>query len=213
MALDPLQERITRAALALPEAHTLALAGGGAMIAHGLVDRATHDVDLFTEIDPDEAVRVASALREALNAGGLEISAAARPPHANRFVAHDPTSGLSCEVEVFPDGGRLRPTVRLDLGPVLHLDDLAADKTLALWGRAEVRDYVDVVALLQRYSTDQLLQLAAEKDAGFTIPTFRDALTAIGRFDPEDWVATGLDAEIAAHTQQVIDRWREHLTD
>jgi len=37
MPLDPLQDRIARTALALPEALTLALAlaGGGAMIAHG----------------------------------------------------------------------------------------------------------------------------------------------------------------------------------
>lgn len=35
MALDPLQEQILRIAQALPEAHTLALAGGGAMLAHG----------------------------------------------------------------------------------------------------------------------------------------------------------------------------------
>ncbi|SHN46907.1 nucleotidyl transferase AbiEii/AbiGii toxin family protein [Cryptosporangium aurantiacum] len=93
MALDPLQEQITQTALSLPQAHTLALAGGGAMIAHGLVDRATHDVDLFTEIDPDEAVQVAEALRGALTAAGLKITQAARPPHANRFIAHDPRTG------------------------------------------------------------------------------------------------------------------------
>jgi hypothetical protein len=63
MPLDPLQERIARTALALPEANTLALAGGGAMIAHGFVTRTTKDIDLFTEIDDDEAVRVATALR------------------------------------------------------------------------------------------------------------------------------------------------------
>jgi hypothetical protein len=62
MPLDPLQDRIARTALALPEARTLALAGGGAMIAHGFVARATKDVDLFTEVDDDEAVQVAAAL-------------------------------------------------------------------------------------------------------------------------------------------------------
>ncbi|MGH3917298.1 MAG: hypothetical protein ACRDTC_28390 [Pseudonocardiaceae bacterium] len=36
------------------------------MIAHGFVDRATKDVDLFTEIDDQEAVRVVVALRSAL---------------------------------------------------------------------------------------------------------------------------------------------------
>jgi hypothetical protein len=57
MPLDPLQERIARTALALPEARTLALAGGGAMIVHGFVARQTKDIDLFTEIDDAEAVR------------------------------------------------------------------------------------------------------------------------------------------------------------
>lgn len=50
MPLDPLRERIARIALALPQARTLAVAGGGAMIAHGFVARATKDIDLFTEI-------------------------------------------------------------------------------------------------------------------------------------------------------------------
>jgi hypothetical protein len=31
------------------------------MIAHGFVDRATEDIDLFTEIDDTEAVQVATA--------------------------------------------------------------------------------------------------------------------------------------------------------
>jgi hypothetical protein len=48
MPLDPLQERIVRTAMALPQARTLALAGGGAMIVHGFVTRPTKDVDLFT---------------------------------------------------------------------------------------------------------------------------------------------------------------------
>jgi hypothetical protein len=74
MPLDPLQEHIARTALALPEAHTLALAGGGAMIVHGFVARETQDVDLFTEIDDGEAVLVAAALRKALQAEGLRYS-------------------------------------------------------------------------------------------------------------------------------------------
>jgi hypothetical protein len=51
MPLDPLQDRIVRTALALPEARTLALAGGAAMIVHGFVARETKDIDLFTEVD------------------------------------------------------------------------------------------------------------------------------------------------------------------
>jgi hypothetical protein len=71
MPLDPLQERIARTALALPDARTLALAGGAAMIVHGFVNRETKDVDLFTEVDDHEAVQVAAALRRALDVPGL----------------------------------------------------------------------------------------------------------------------------------------------
>jgi hypothetical protein len=70
---------ITRTALGLPEARTLALAGGAAMIAHGFVSRLTHDVDLFTEVDDHKAVLVAAALRTALEHVGLMTIDAERP--------------------------------------------------------------------------------------------------------------------------------------
>jgi hypothetical protein len=47
VSLDPLHEQVARIAFALPEAGQVALAGGGAMLAHDLVDRPTQDVDLF----------------------------------------------------------------------------------------------------------------------------------------------------------------------
>jgi hypothetical protein len=211
MPLDPLQSRIARTALSLPQAHTLALAGGGAMIAHGFTDRSTRDVDLFTEVDADEARQVAAALRTQLDGEGLRVSPADRPPDTNRFVITDPDSGLACQVEVFPDGGRLRATVYLDIGPVLHPDDLAADKVLALWGRAEIRDYVDVAALLDRYGPGALLDLAAAKDSGFTAPRFADALDAIRRFDPEDWTAAGIEAVHVSRIENMAAAWSREL--
>ena len=57
MSLDPLHEQIARTAFALPEAGQVALAGGGAMLAHDLVDRPTQDVDLFTP-DRGEVTRL-----------------------------------------------------------------------------------------------------------------------------------------------------------
>src|SRR5882757_8330291 len=86
MPLDPLQDRIARTALALPEASTLALAGGGAMIAHGFVNRVTKDIDLFTEIDDQEALQVTAALRDVLQQQGLVIRDAERQPTDHRFT-------------------------------------------------------------------------------------------------------------------------------
>ncbi|MGH3437319.1 MAG: nucleotidyl transferase AbiEii/AbiGii toxin family protein [Pseudonocardiaceae bacterium] len=211
MPLDPLQEKITRTALALPEARTLALAGGGAMITHGFVDRATKDVDLFTEIDDQEAVQVVVALRKALKDQELITRDSERPPLDHRFVVVDPDTGAECTVEIFADGGRLRGLVALDVGPVLHPDDLAADKVLALWDRARPRDYFDVDALLERYGPNRLLELAAAKDAGFTPATFVDALRAIARLGPADWAEDGVPANDVERLRSRFDAWREQL--
>ncbi|HEY0694941.1 MAG TPA: nucleotidyl transferase AbiEii/AbiGii toxin family protein [Kribbella sp.] len=213
MPLDPLQDRIARTALALPEASTLALAGGGAMIAHGFVHRVTKDIDLFTEIDDQEALQVTAALREALHRQGLIIRDAERPPADHRFVTVDPASGAECTVEVFPDGGRLHRRVTLDIGPVLHPEDLAADKVLALWGRARPRDYFDVAALIDHYSRDQLLTIAAAKDSGFTLTTFIDALRAINRLQHPDWAEDGISEVDAERLRALFDEWRTQLED
>ena len=211
MPLHPLQDLIIRTASALPEAHTLALAGGGAMIAHGFVDRATQDVDLFTEIDDAEARHVTAALRAALNDRGLESRDADRPPADHRFVAVDPADGSECTVEVFADGGRLQPRVMLDVGPVLHPDDLAADKLLALWGRARPRDFYDVHALMRHYRQDTLLHLAATKDAGFTIETFLDALNAIKRLTDADWAEDGISTDAIPQLTSFFTEWHTSL--
>jgi predicted nucleotidyltransferase component of viral defense system len=50
-------------------------------------------------------------------------------------------------VEVAHDA-RIREAVQLSFGRVLHPEEVAADKTLALFGRAAARDLVDVAARL-----------------------------------------------------------------
>lgn len=181
------------------------------MIVHELVDRTTRDVDLFTERDEDEALELCAALRMVLSDDGLRIESAARPPYENRFVVVEPETGAEMAVEVFSDGGRLRPSTLLDLGAVLHPDDLAADKTLALWGRAEPRDFLDVIMLRRRYGGARLLELAAEKDRGFTLATFRAALGSIGRISPRRWAAAGIDEHRANAIHAAVEEWRIEL--
>ena len=45
--LTSLQQRVRSIVAELPEAETVALAGGGALIVHDIVDRATTDLDFF----------------------------------------------------------------------------------------------------------------------------------------------------------------------
>lgn len=113
--------------------------------------------------------------------------------------------------EIFADGGRLRPRVELEIGAVLHPEDLAADKMLALWARARPRDYHDVASLIDRFGRERLLELAAEKNAGFISQMFIDALAAIRRLSDADWAEDGIEPGAAAVLKPIFEQWHSDL--
>jgi hypothetical protein len=65
--LSPLQQRIAAILASLPEADGFALAGGGALIVRGAIDRVTHDLEFFVG-DADAVDRLVPALEAALAA-------------------------------------------------------------------------------------------------------------------------------------------------
>jgi hypothetical protein len=65
-----------------------------------------------------------------------------------RLNVTDPVSGTQNKVELVAEFLN-HPPVPSELGPVLHPDDVAAGKTSALDGRAEVRDAIDVDGLVK----------------------------------------------------------------
>ena len=208
MSLDPLHEHIARLALSLPEAGQAVLAGGAAMLAHRLIDRPTQDVDLFTP-DPEDVGRLADALAAALRADGARVDIARRGPSFVQLAVVT-SEGRSLLVELAQDA-RIRDAVQLDVGPVLHRDEVAADKTLALFGRAAARDLVDVDALAQHYSLDELLALAAEKDPGFDRTVFADALQVAAARPEAAFLELGLTLGALATLRIRAEQWRQRL--
>jgi hypothetical protein len=163
VSLDRDLEAIARLALHLPEAERVALAGGGAMLVHGLVNRPTQDIDLFTP-DPAELARLVPALVAALRQQGYDVHLDRSTPTFTRLQVTTP-AGRVLVVDLGQDW-RMRAAVELDVGRVLHAEETAADKVLALFDRATARDLIDVDALTRHYSHDRLLALAGEKDSG-----------------------------------------------
>ena len=60
-------------ALALPEADGFALAGGGAMLAHRLIERPIQDIDLFTTLDRS-VPGLTRSLSDAMTATGSSVT-------------------------------------------------------------------------------------------------------------------------------------------
>ena len=89
---------------------------------------------------------------------------------------------------------RFVPPIRDPLGGfVLHDVDLAVNKTLALAGRDEPRDFVDILFVHERVLPLSALAWAAVgKDPGFTPLSLVEFLRRRGRHRPEDMARLNL---------------------
>lgn len=133
--MEPLHARLARVGLAAASSYGFVLAGGYAVQAHGFLERISDDVDLFTGIaDPvafSGAVdRVATAYRD----DGFTVDVELPGDVFARFTVIG-EAGRGAKVEMGCDW-RFRPSAQLDIGPVLHPDDAAANKVTTLFGRA-----------------------------------------------------------------------------
>lgn len=210
--MDHLHVRLTRLALAAAAGDGFVLAGGYAVQAHGILNRVSDDVDLFTnQGDPQRFDAAVNAVRDTYASDGLTVEVMRSGDSFARLLVTDEDSRQT-KVEMGYDW-RAEPPVMMEFGPVLHPDDAVANKVSALYSRAEARDYVDVRAALTsgRYSAQKLLRLAEERDPGFDLPMFAQALRASRRWDDEDYMKYGLDAEAVTHLRCAMESWADQL--
>jgi hypothetical protein len=91
---------------------------------------------------------------------------------------------------------------------MLSLEELGADKLLALFDRAQARDFVDVAALVERFGLERLCELASEKDGGFSRSMLVDMLGSFHRLTPEEF---GLSTYAYDDLARSVERWRTEL--
>jgi hypothetical protein len=186
MPLTPLQLQIARllSANRSPDSY---LAGGAALHFSPNSKRYSNDLDYFH----DSVERVASAFQSdkaALEAGGFEIALEMNQPGYLRALVS--LGSDRTKIEWAHDSAwRFMPTVHNpDAGYQLHPIDLAVNKALALAGRDEARDYVDILHIDRSIlALGPLCWAAAGKDPGFSPRSLLELLKRRGRHRPEDF--------------------------
>ena len=170
------------------------------LIVRGDVNRLTRDLDFFAE-SPDAVDRCLPALEQALGANGLRVERRQIGHGFARLVVQG--EGEETIIDLGADA-RLLPAEKTAHGLVLSSKELAIDKVLAIFGRAEARDFVDLAVLEPRYGLVDLLRQAAEKDPGFQPQVFRQMLGRFRRLQRDEFE---VDDGTYESLVQTVARW------
>lgn len=150
--LSGLQLRVATVLAGLSEASEFVLAGGGALIARGDVHRLTRDLDFFAS-EPAQVDELLPVFEAALRAAGWEVIEERVAAGFARLVVVDGEERTGVDLAT---DARLLPAEESEFGLVLSTEELAVDKVLAVFGRAEARDFVDLAALEPRFGLAHL---------------------------------------------------------
>lgn len=185
MPLTPFQASVLRliSTNRAPDSH---LAGASAIHAAPASPRFSGDIDLFH--DSEEAVaRAYDQDAKILLANGYRVQTRLSQPGFIRALIE--REGSSVLIDWARDSAwRFMPPVPIAaLGFVLHPVDLAVNKVLALGGRDEPRDWVDVLYLDENLiSLGALVFAAVGKDPGLNPSMLLDLLGRKGHIHPRD---------------------------
>jgi len=145
------------------------------------VDRTTRDLDLFAP-GAGAVQKLLGPLEKALVAKGFEV---------RRLRVTENFARLAVD------------------GKMLAAEELAVDKLLALFDRAEARDFVDFAAVVDDWGLEYLCGRALEKDAGFDRQTLAEQL---GRFDRLPDRVFPISPDELPELRKIVRQWRHTLT-
>ncbi|MEA2025078.1 MAG: hypothetical protein U9O18_00160 [Chloroflexota bacterium] len=211
MALTEIQRRVCRLLA------TNRISSGESYVAGGVAlneligaSRLSRDIDLFH--DTNEALEASwRADRELLEANGFAVR-----------ILRERIGLVEAEIDDGSDQARLEwardSAFRFfplqqheELGLTLHPFDLATNKVLAMVGRLEVRDWVDLIASDERVQPLGYLAWAASgKDPGFGPGAIVEAAARTGRYSAEEVGQLAFEGE-APDAGDLARAWRGML--
>ena len=180
--LNPLQKAFLQAFFATSVGQRFFLTGGSALAAFHLQHRFSDDLDIFTLDDQalEASVRPVETIALELN---CELERTRVSQYFQQFFLKHPEQSVPLKIDMVRDFGPQYGERFIREGIIVDsLDNIAANKVLAIFGRADIKDFVDLYLILQAgYDLDQLFEKARDKDLGLTWFYFAGMLRQINR--------------------------------
>ena len=213
--ISPFHEEILKVFPSVPDAGFFYLTGGTALAHFYLQHRKSYDLDFFTSEENlvDSFSRNAGVFLEKQN---LKVERRrGMKSFVELFVSR---RNESLVIQFAQDSPfRFEPPREFSGYPGLKVDslrDIASNKTLALFGRAALRDFIDLYVLIREAGVDSkaLLQDAQQKDKRFDLYWFAVSLERINTYSAESQEMLMLLKPIAfSELQSFFNGWQHEV--
>lgn len=203
--LDGDHKALVEAVLPVCSAYGLAVAGGYAVKAHGLIERPSEDIDFATGTAAPIG-EVVAALAAAYRTADFTVQVLDADGRKGHLLVTFPLSG-TYRVNVLKEPLN-HPVVWLDFGPVIALADAVALKMGALHDRALPQDVIDAHAASSDFSRAELIAACrAALDEDFSLETLRDQLAFASTYPDEAFSRYGASPELIAEVRAWALDW------
>ena len=213
--INSVQEEILKTFGEVKDSDQFYLTGGTALAYFYLKHRRSNDLDFFTSIE-EIMDPFSYRLEKHLVNQGFECK---RQRAFHSFVELIVSlKGETTLIHLALDATfRFEPTREFSEYPRLKIDsltDIASNKLLALFGRATLRDFIDVYFLVLKghFSKKQLMEAAVRKDPGFDLYWLGVAFERIHTFrtDSPDMLLL-LEPVKLKELEKFFDEWRGEI--
>lgn len=161
------------------------LTGGTALAAFYLAHRESQDLDFFS-LEPFDTLILRNTMEKIAKETGSDMAFFIRSQTYNEIFLENKKKGWRQKIDIvqeqpkhFGDIATIE-SIRID-----SLVNIATNKILAIFGRLEPKDYIDLFTIIKNtdLSFDQLFKLAKDKDTGLSEFYFANTIADVQRFE------------------------------
>lgn len=185
--LDNIQRKILTSVCKIPELEFFYLTGGTALSAFYLYHRKSHDLDFFTS-EEELIPSISHKIADHLGKEGFEVEKTRGLHSFTELAVSSPDDSTIIHIAL-DSPYRLEELQQSKDYEGLKIDslrDLAANKLLTVFGRANLRDFVDVYFLVkEKFGKKELIEDATKKDPGFDLYWLGTAMERINEFSDD----------------------------
>lgn len=142
---------VARVFFELAQSDGFLLAGGAALPAQQLTTRPTQDLDFFASPGHGDVPAARNALESAATTRGWQVTRIRDTATFCRLVVRGPENLV---VDLALDAAPSRPPMLTFLGPTFDREELAGRKVVALFDRAEARDFTALRTFFATWSAE-----------------------------------------------------------